>query len=217
MESILKKQLFEKGYTSFNLKDLDENLYNELVRLFPLEQLIPKNFKNLRASVIELKRKSPYKDNTTNIPFEELQIIKKDILENYNDGVNNSVDQIWYFDSPIDPYNSCENILKPLIKYFYDYEFNGAQSDITLYNDGCFLLNHQDAVNDIKDRGHCVVLIYLSTDYEKGKGGELVIGNEMIVEPIFGNVAIMDFTKHNPHHAVNKVIGYNRYCYINFC
>lgn len=217
MESILKKQLFEKGYTSFHLKDLNETLYNELVRLFPLEKLVPENFNNLRASVIELKRKSPYKDNTNKLPFEELEKIKKDILENYNDNVTNSVDQIWYFTSPFYPSDSSENILKPLIKYFYDYEFIGSQSDVTMYNDGCFLLNHQDAVNDIKDRGHCAILIYLSTDYEKGKGGELIIGNEMVVEPIFGNVAIIDFTKHNPYHSVEKVSGYNRFCYINFC
>jgi Rps23 Pro-64 3,4-dihydroxylase Tpa1-like proline 4-hydroxylase len=86
-----------------------------------------------------------------------------------------------------------------------------------MYNDGCFLLNHQDAINDIKNRGHCVILIYLSSDYQKGNGGELIVGNELEVEPIFGNVAIMDFTKHNPEHAVREVKGYNRFCYINFC
>lgn len=217
MESLLKEELFEKGYISFNLKDFDETIYNELVRLFPLEYLEPQNFKNLRASVIELKRKSPYKDNTNNKPFEELEIIKNDILNNYNDGINNSVDQIWYFNSPPNPAESFDLILKPLMHYFYDYDMEACQSDITLYNDGCFLLNHQDAINDVKDRGHCVILIYLSNDYERGKGGELVIGNELEVEPTFGNVAIMDFTKHNPHHAVREVKGYNRFCFINFC
>ena len=217
MESILKKELFEKGYTSFHLKDLNENLYNEVVRLFPQDKLVPNTFKNLRTSVIELKRKSPYKDNYNNVPFDELELIKNEIIENWNDGINNNLNQIWYFEPPFYPTESCENILKPLIKYFYDYEFKGAQSDVTMYNDGCFLLNHQDAVDDIDKRGHCVILIYLSNDYEKGKGGELVIGNELIVEPTFGNVAIMDFTKHNPHHAVNMVKGYNRFCYINFC
>ncbi len=217
MESVLKKELLEKGYISFNLKDFNENIYNQLVKLFPLEKLVPENFKNLRASVIELKKESPYKDNTNNKPFTELEIIKNDILNNYNDGVNNSVDQIWYFDSPFYPGESFNEIVEPLVKCFYDYDIKGVQSDITMYNDGCFLLNHQDAVNDINNRGHCAILIYLSTDYEKGKGGELIIANELEVEPIFGNVAIIDFSKHNPYHAVREVKGYNRFCFINFC
>ena len=217
MESILKQQLFDKGYISFHLKDLDETLYNKLVEAFPLDELVPENFNNLRTSIIELKRKSPYPDTHLSLPFEELEVIKYDILNNIVDNVNNSLDQIWYFSYPNIEANTFDNILKPLVNKFYDYKMEGAQSEITMYNDGCFLKNHQDAVNDIKDRGHCVVLIYLSTDYEKGKGGELVIGNEMIVEPTFGNVAIMDFTKHNPYHAVNEVKGYNRFCYINFC
>ncbi len=217
MESLLKEQLFEKGYISFHLKDLDESIYNDLVQIFPEESLEVDSFKNLRSSIIDLKRKSPYKDNLNNIPFEELEVIKKDILENYNDGVNNTINQIWYFKGIDNPEEVLNKILKPILNKFYQYDFKGCQSDITMYNDGCFLLNHQDAVNDIEQRGHCVILIYLSKDYEKGKGGELIIGNELEVEPTFGNVAIMDFTKHNPHHAVREVKGYNRFCFINFC
>ena len=33
-------------------------MYNELVRLFPKEKLVPERFKELRTSVIELKQKS---------------------------------------------------------------------------------------------------------------------------------------------------------------
>jgi Rps23 Pro-64 3,4-dihydroxylase Tpa1-like proline 4-hydroxylase len=217
MESILKEELFKKGYISFHLKDFNEKIYNDLIELFPSSELLPESFTNLRNSVIELKRKSPYADDLRNIPFNELEIIKKNILTNYNDGINNTIDQIWYHKWPERKLAEelGNTILIPILKSFYEYDFEGWQSDITMYNDGCFLLNHQDAVDGI--RGHCVVLIYLSNDYEKGKGGELIIGNEMEVEPIFGNVAIMDFTKHNPHHAVNRVIGYNRFCYINFC
>jgi Rps23 Pro-64 3,4-dihydroxylase Tpa1-like proline 4-hydroxylase len=218
MESLLKEKLFETGYISFNLKDFDEKLYDVLTEDFPINELVPQRFENLRASIIELKRKSPYKNNTTKIPFEELEIIKEDILENYNDGINNSVDQIWYWTPPIVSNKSFNGILQPLMQYFYDYDMKECQSDITMYNDGCYLLNHKDAQNEITERkGHCVILIYLSTDYETGKGGELIIGNDLEVEPIFGNVAIMDFTKHNPEHAVRKVNGYNRFCYINFC
>lgn len=218
MESVLKKELFDKGYISFKLKDFDETLHDELIKLFPLNELVPEKFKNLRNSIIELKKPSPYLENITNKSFSELEEIKKDILKNYTNGIDNSLNQIWYFIPPIYPTDSFNKILKPLMHYFYDYDMKQCQSDITMYNDGCFLINHQDAIADIDERkGHCVILIYLSTDYEKGKGGELIIGNELEVEPIFGNVAIMDFTKHNPEHAVREVNGYNRFCYINFC
>ena len=217
MESILKTELFEKGYTSFHLKDFNEEMYNELVRLFPKEKLVPERFKELRASIIELKQKSPYGDSISKNSFEELEVIKKDILQNYTDGINNSVDQIWYLSGAPLQHQSCEIIVKPLMDYFYKEQYNGAGSSLTMYNDGCYLLNHQDAVNGAGDRGHCVILVYLSYDYKKGKGGELLVGNELEVEPIFGNVAILDFTKHNPYHAVKEVKGYNRFCYISFC
>lgn len=218
MESLLKEELFETGYISFNLKDFDKKLYDILIEDFPINELVPEKFKNLRNSIIELKKPRPYSENITNTSFDELEIIKKDILDNYRDGINYSLNQIWYWKSPDILNKSFDGILKPLMQYFYDYDMKQCQSDITMYNDGCHLLNHRDATNDINERkGHCVILIYLSKDYEKGKGGELIIGNELEVEPIFGNVAIMDFTKHNPEHAVNEVNGYNRFCYINFC
>jgi hypothetical protein len=218
MESLLKEELFEKGYIVFNLKDFDTTMYNTLVKDFPLNGLIPEKFTNLRNSIIELKKLKPYNANIINTPFNELEIIKKDILQNYTDGIDYSLDQIWYWKPPNILNKTFDKILKPLMHYFYDYDMKQCQSDVTMYNDGCYLLNHKDAINDINDRkGHCVILIYLSTDYEKGKGGELIIANELEVEPVFGNVAIMDFTKHNPEHAVREVKKYNRFCYINFC
>jgi Rps23 Pro-64 3,4-dihydroxylase Tpa1-like proline 4-hydroxylase len=218
MESLLKEELFEKGYIVFNLKDFDTAMYNTLVEDFPLNELIPEKFTNLRNSIIELKKPKPYDANIINTPFNKLEIIKKDILQNYTDGIDYSLDQIWYWKPPNILNKNFDKILKPLLQYFYDYDMKECQSDITMYNDGCYLLNHKDAQSEItKRKGHCVILIYLSTDYEKGKGGELIIDNDLEVEPIFGNVAIMDFTKHNPEHAVRKVNGYNRFCYINFC
>ena len=90
-----------------------------------------------------------------------------------------------------------------------------------MYNDDCFLINHRDGDGGYTGDRKCAILIYLSTDYENGKGGEMVLSkdknNEEWIEPIYGNVAIFDFTKHNIWHRVEKINGYNRYCYINFC
>lgn len=214
MESILKDELFTKGYTTFNLKDLDNNLFDKLVELFPKEVLQPERFSNLRNSIIELNKKSPYPTSILNTPFDELEIIKNDILENYTNGIDNSVDQIWYFAYP-KYVNESAKLAETIFNKFYDKEFKGA-SQLTMYNDGCYLLNHQDASYS-ENKPNCVILIYLSYDYVEGNGGELIIENDNILKPIFGNVAIMDFTKHNPYHAVEKVKNYNRFCYINFC
>jgi Rps23 Pro-64 3,4-dihydroxylase Tpa1-like proline 4-hydroxylase len=102
-----------------------------------------------------------------------------------------------------------------IFKKFYDTKFKGS-SELTMYNDGCYLLNHQDASYS-ENKPNCVILIYLSHNYIEGNGGELIIEHTNVVKPIFGNVAILDFTKHNPFHAVEKVKNYNRFCYINFC
>lgn len=214
MELILKDELFTKGYTTFHLKDLDITLFNKLEKLFPNETLQPELFSNLRNSVIELTKKSPYPSSILDTPFNDLEIIKKDILQNYTNGVDNSVDQIWYFGYP-KYINESAKLAESIFNKFYDKEFKGS-SELTMYNDGCYLLNHQDASYS-ENKPSCVILIYLSYDYQEGNGGELIIENTNIVKPIFGNVAIMDFTKHNPYHAVEVVKNYNRFCYINFC
>lgn len=214
MESILKEELFTKGYTSFHLKELDNELFIELEKLFPIESLQPELFCNLRNSIIELNKKSPYPTSILNTPFNDLENIKKNILENYTDGINNSVDQIWYFTYPMN-LSASAKLAETIFYKFYNKKFKGT-SELTMYNDGCYLLNHQDASYTDK-KPNCVILIYLSHDYNENNGGELIIENTNIVKPIFGNVAIMDFTKHNPYHAVEKVKNYNRFCYINFC
>lgn len=215
MESILKEQLFDKGFISFHLNELDVELFEELEKLFPTELLVPIRFKNLRNSIIELNRKSPYNPFIERTPFDELETIKYDILKNYTDGINNSVDQIWYFDYPFKPTESMKLVSK-IFKKFYDVDVVKPSSQLTMYNDGCYLVNHQDA-SKTENKPNCVILIYLSSDYIEGNGGELIVGNELKVAPIYGNVAIMDFTKHNPYHAVTEVKNYNRFCYINFC
>jgi len=91
-------------------------------------------------------------------------------------------------------------------------------SNFTLYENGDFITPHRDGFNISR---YCVVLIYLTDekDYNNG-GGELVImenGVEVVVPPIKGNFAILDFTRNNANHAVNLVKNdFVRYTYINF-
>ena len=224
MESILKEKLFNEGYISFNLKDFSEELYNNLVTVFPKGYLNPNMFHNIKHSVVESENYEHAKD-TSRKTLGELEIIKNDIIEKFEK--NRKCDQVWFYDWPYDvraKTNPYETVIKPLFKFFYDEESKGGNSQVTMYNDGCYLVNHLDGPEGYysPDR-HCVILIYLTEDYQKGNGGELVLSktkkkeDELWIEPTYGNVAIFDFTKHNIWHRVEKVKGYNRYCFINFC
>jgi len=219
MGIVLKEQLFKDGFVSFSLKEFDNSLYNKLKVLFPIGNLKPEMFSNLKHSIIGIEH--PYSNPTLmNKSLIDLEKIKYDIIEKYE----YSCDQLWYFDWPYDiksektPYTE---IVKPIFEYFYDKECLGANSQVTMYNDGCYLKNHTDGNGGYTGDRHCAILIYLSTEYEKGKGGEMVLSKdkteEVWVEPIYGNVAIFDFTKHDIWHRVEKVKEYNRYCFINFC
>jgi hypothetical protein len=219
MGTLLKENLFENGFISFKLKDFDENLYNKLKVLFPIGTLKPEMFDNLKHSIISAEHNYP-NHLLMGKPFIELDKIKYDIIEKYE----YTCDQLWYFGWPYDAKaekTPFTEIIKPLFKYFYDEECEGASSQVTMYNDGCYLKNHTDGNGGYTGDRHCAILIYLSNEYEKGKGGEMVLSknktDEVWVEPIYGNVAIFDFTKHDIWHRVEKIIGYNRYCFINFC
>lgn len=219
MGIVLKEQLFKDGFISFSLKEFDESLYNKLKVLFPIGKLQPDMFTNIKQSIIGVEHNYP-NSSLMDKPFNHLEKIKYDIIEKYE----YTCDQLWYFDWP---YNvkaektPFTEIIKPIFKYFYDEECLGANSQVTMYNDGCYLKNHKDGNGGYTGDRHCVILIYLSTEYEKGKGGEMVLSkdknNEVWIEPTYGNVAIFDFTKHDIWHRVEKVKEYNRYCFINFC
>jgi hypothetical protein len=221
MESLLKKELFENGYVSFHLKDLDETIYENLKSIFPIGNLKPEMFKNLKHAIpmdvgYEYDNKS-----LMDVSFQKLNTIKRNILDKLEEHNN----QLWFYGWLYEvntENNPFDKLIKPIFNKFYDTTITTANSQVTMYNDGCYLRNHRDGNYEF-DGGtrNCVILIYLSTDYENGKGGELVLSsdndNELVVEPIYGNVAVMDFTKHDAWHRVEKVIDYNRYCFINFC
>lgn len=90
----------------------------------------------------------------------------------------------------------------------------------TIYEDGDFIERHVDGRSPER---YCVVLIYLSEkkDYIDGCGGRLIVGNDEnnleYVIPISENFVMMDFTKHDIIHEVEKVSnGFKRYTYLSF-
>jgi Rps23 Pro-64 3,4-dihydroxylase Tpa1-like proline 4-hydroxylase len=210
----LKSELFTNGFTSFNVKDLSVELYNELELAIPPNSLNPNQFNNLQMSIINPKGlDTPLYPNTiSDTSFEELSNIKNDVLDKYNFKNGYSLDQIWFYKSVVS--RKILDFRYKLYTLFYENYNGNCGTKITLYNDDCFLINHQDNHLGYRD---CATLIYLSTDWDSTKGGELIIDNNHKVPPIYGNVAILDFTKFNAYHSVTPVKGFNRYCLLSFC
>lgn len=91
----------------------------------------------------------------------------------------------------------------------------------TLYEDGDFIENHNDGGYDLNQGRLCVILIYLSDekDYKDG-GGKFILRDDKLHEeilPFKGNFVMLDFTKHDLFHEVEKVKNnFRRFCYISF-
>lgn len=95
----------------------------------------------------------------------------------------------------------------------------------SLYTEGDFSEVHYDGINPGRI---CVMIIYLAdpATWDKTKGGELVVGHEIAkgddqiqyflapyekCPPVYGNYAIMDFTKWNVGHSIERVgAGFER-------
>lgn len=124
--------------------------------------------------------------------------------------------------------NRFQNVINKFIRNFYpemkeDYSNIHHQHSISIYLDG----DHSEIHRDGQNPGRlCVVLAYLTPEEEyNGSGDLVVIGDEqrddnsydLKVKPVRGNIAMLDFTKHNPFHGVLPVNPeFIRHCYISF-
>lgn len=146
--------------------------------------------------------------------------------ELYNQFETQFQTQMWY-ENVIDKdnsvtYSSFKQIIEKIIKKYYNISKENldlGQIRETYYNIGNHIKPHDDGVD--KNR-LCVILLYLSNDYKSGDGGEFNIldENHLIKEtitPEFGNIAVLDFTKNNKSHSVNRVLkDYGRNALITF-
>ena len=78
MGIVLKEQLFKNGFISFSLKEFDNSLYNKLKVLFPVGNLKPEMFGNLKHYIINIEHNYP-NSSLMNIPINNLEKIKYDI------------------------------------------------------------------------------------------------------------------------------------------
>lgn len=168
------------------------------------------------------------KHNDPEWPF-QLPLIGLEEKLKLSKELGHKITQKWYesknYDkSSIDYFN---NLTKLFIRNFYP-EINDScsnlhfQSAITVYLDGDYTEKHRDGQN----LGRlCAVLIYLTPEHEynNGEGELVVIGDEeqhlngSALTPVRGNIAMLDFTNHNPFHEVRRVTNnFRRFCYLTF-
>ena len=162
-------------------------------------------------------------DFIRNIPYNEVEKTEKFMEEN-----NLKSWQKWYmlkkpWEFKQEYGEILDNISFKILNYLYpsenykkdDFDYSGT---FTLYEDTHYIEKHRDgkSVNKV-----CNILIYLNEEHNDNDGGELVLNTytnkELIIKPIIGNFAVLDFTKGlGVEHSVNIVNGnYKRYTYMN--
>jgi Rps23 Pro-64 3,4-dihydroxylase Tpa1-like proline 4-hydroxylase len=95
----------------------------------------------------------------------------------------------------------------------------GLATGYSVYDDGDFSEVHFDGINPGRA---CVLIMYFAdpNTHKEGDGGELFLGHKIktntnqvlefeepfeICSPVYGNYAIMDFTKYNVGHSIEMV------------
>ena len=228
-----KEKLKKDGYTSFELKDFDEEFYNFLL---PLKCNEEKNLKNYYTNLkgdggfhLEEYREDVSKDKikiqTDFESFENASKKKNEIVDMLKTNSNCMMSQLWYFnnlssiispDRPEDgveyplqePFSKFEKYVSNITKHFFDFE--DTQEYVlfapmtTYYNDGCKLKNHSDGTGTGRI---CALLIYLNEEYDENDGGILILNNKEKVIPTFGKVAIIDLQTFDIPHMVTEVTG----------
>jgi Rps23 Pro-64 3,4-dihydroxylase Tpa1-like proline 4-hydroxylase len=222
-----KNKLHKIGYCEFNLQDFDDKSISVLEKIkYKVTDLeYPKKFKRLRFDYHgeEIVQSSEEYDT------HDLSNIKKiDLLKKYDES---GIDQIWLqcdANFPDDSFSKdITKIFYSILEYFYgktDIDVNmGTQW--TLYNEGCFLKDHNDGQGE-EYQNTCAILIYLNEEWQEEWGGNLILRNTKNtmdkevahkVIPKFGTVAIIDLETFDTSHAVEKVIGeHNRFTILSF-
>lgn len=208
-----KEKLKKDGYIVFNLKDFVEfqSYYDELSDLKCTEN------NNLKEKMIGLRF------NSTSQSIRE-QIEFKSFTEAYKTGESffeelekkeENVFQYWYWSSYDELTDRFKSTIQKLSKEFYDLEEEQLDlySTCTYYSKNCVLKTHTDGYVNTRI---CAILIYLNENYNKDWGGNLIVGNDVVV-PEYGNVVILNFDNSNIPHGVTMVVdGPGRYAHLSF-
>lgn len=208
-----KDRLKKNGYVVFNLKDFVEfeSYYNELLDLKCTEN------NNLKEKMTGLRFNSISQHIREQLEF-------KSFTEAYKTGESlfeklekkeENVFQYWYFSCNGELTDKFKPIIQGLSKEFYDLEKEELDLYLscTYYPKNCILKTHTDGYSNNRI---CAILIYLNENYNKDWGGNLIVGNDIVV-PEYGNVVILNFDNSNIQHGVTMVTdGPGRYAHLSF-
>jgi Rps23 Pro-64 3,4-dihydroxylase Tpa1-like proline 4-hydroxylase len=208
-----KEHFIKYGYCNVSLKDIDLDFYNYLEQNFLCNE--EKNIQD-RLSIIR------FDDDKTNEiyhtkphSFKEARRKKEEFLSSSD---SSKINQCWYFSHQITESERIEisKGIYNICKYFYDLKetdtLNNQELQLTYYDKGCKFISHHDGITI----NLCSIIIYLNKDYNRENGGLLLLNGEEII-PEFGNIGLMDLSKHDISHGVTEVIGGpGRYAILDF-
>lgn len=209
-----KQHFIEKGYCEFSIKDFDIEFYN-----FLENNLICDEHNNIQDKFYVFRFDSDnletrYHSETKS--YLDAKTKKEELLNDSNSNLN--VSQCWYFSNEFE--NGHRNVIEEgiynICKYFYDLsddtKLNNNELQLSYYDKGCKFSTHSDGMTV----NLCSIIIYLNKNYNKDNGGLLLLNGEEVI-PEFGNVALMDLSKHDISHGVTEVIGGpGRYAILDF-
>jgi Rps23 Pro-64 3,4-dihydroxylase Tpa1-like proline 4-hydroxylase len=229
-----KEKLKTIGYCDFELKDFDENFLEifEKIKYKSGDEQYQNHFTMIKFDYTgagEVDGNIQYFGELST--FDEANQKKYELLDKYDE---RGIAQVWltapafFIDSTTPTFTKdLEKCFYKILKYFY----NETEEDVilgvqwTLYNNDCFLKDHNDGRGD-EYQNTCAILIYLNDEWKEEWGGNLVLRNTKNtnekkiahkVVPNFGRVVIIDLKTFDTSHAVEKVIGdHNRFAIIAF-
>lgn len=206
-----KEHFLEYGYCNASLKDIDLDFYNYLETNFISDKNLQNKFHQIRFDSTDFQ--TVYRSNIET--YEDARLKKEEFLNLYKDS---SITQCWYISHAIDEneHSIISKGIYNICKYFYDLEETDSvdtrETLLSYYDKGCRFSPHRDAATI----NLCSIIIYLNKNYNKDNGGLLLLNGEEIV-PEFGNVGLMDLSKHDISHGVTKVTeGNGRYAILSF-
>ena len=225
-----KNHLHSNGYCEFDISDFDENILPILQKLkYKLtDEDYLKYFSILRMDyndgVEQLQLVKQFENH------KEADETKRELLKKYKEEF---ISQIWLYrnlnmgDSVME--SDIKDMFYKILKFFYEKDEKNVNLGLqwTLYNEDCFLKDHNDGQGD-EYQNVCAILIYLNDVWDESWGGGLVLRNTKNVNdknkktihkviPTFGKVAIIDLEVFDTSHAVEKIIGeHNRVTILSF-
>jgi Rps23 Pro-64 3,4-dihydroxylase Tpa1-like proline 4-hydroxylase len=215
-----KQQLKTKGFTTFNIKDYNEDFYNFLLEFKCNETKNLKNKMNsLRFDSNGMKISKTYAtfDIAKEVADEALgQMTNEDLIGMAQMWYYNEVQTIMEDENKQLKFKYFINSIYDMVNHLYDtdYELEFHATQFTYYPKDSFLTEHSDGYATGRI---CALLIYLNETYDEKDGGYLILDKTEKVLPIFGNVAVIDLQTYDVKHEVTKVTGgIGRYAILSF-